>query len=140
MNVAEQVKAVRAGSGLCDRSSRGKLYLRGADRQAFLHNMLSNAISTLKPGEGCRAELLNDHGHVVADLRVYSAEDHVLLDCEPGLAETVRATLEKYIIMDDATFEDAPLALFTISGPKASERLISAGLPVPEKPYSHAAK
>ncbi len=142
MDVVSEVKAVRESAGLHDRSSRGKLVLRGNDRQTFLHNMLSNSISTLKAGEGCRAELLDERGHVVADLRVYATEDHVLLDCEPGLADKVRTILDKYIIMDDAVFEDvtSSLALFTVSGPKAADALARAGLPAPEHPYAHAEK
>src|SRR5882724_1191332 len=101
MDVAAQVNAARKAAGLTDRSSRGKLLVRGNDRLVFLHNMLSNSITTLSPGKGCRAEMLDERGHVVADLRVFVDGDLVLIDTEPGRAEQVRAALDKYVIMDD---------------------------------------
>src|SRR5437868_2429994 len=106
MSIIDQVKQARAAVAWIDRSARGKLIARGADRQAFLHNMLSNDINRLQAGQGCRAELLDEKAHVVADLRVFVDEDKVFLDAEPGRLDAARAMLDKYIIMDDVTLED----------------------------------
>lgn len=130
MSVADEVNAVRKGAGWIDRSARGRLVVRGNDRQSFLHNMLSNDIAKLQAGEGCRAELLDERAHVIADLRIYVDADAVLLDTEPGLAEVVRARLDKYVIMDDVAFEDATDAqsLVTVSGARAADALEMAGV------------
>lgn len=132
-DLATQVKAVRGAAGWLDRSNRGKLVATGADRQVFLHNMLSNAIKDLAPGQGCRAELLDDRGHVVADMRVYAGAEDLLIDLEPGDAASIREKLEKFVIMDDVTFRDDTdgLALVTVSGPKAEEVVRHLDLPVP---------
>ncbi|HVO30057.1 MAG TPA: glycine cleavage T C-terminal barrel domain-containing protein [bacterium] len=138
---AAQVASARNAVAIADRSARGRFIARGADRLAFLHNMLSAPITTLAPGQGCRAELLDDRGHVVGDLRVLAGTDYVLLDTEPGRAEAVRTALDKFIIMDDVQLEDASttLALFTVVGPKAPEvlRAILAGEP-PAPLWAHA--
>jgi folate-binding protein YgfZ len=140
VSVADEVNAVRTGAGWIDRSARGRLVVRGNDRQAFLHNMLSNDVTRLKPGQGCRAELLDERAHVIADLRLYVDADAVLLDTEPGLAEVVKARLDKYVIMDDVTFEDVTTttALVTVSGPRAADALAKAGgALLPEAPFEH---
>lgn len=138
-DVATQVHAARTGIAAIDRSSRGKILVRGNDRLAFLHNMLSNSISTLIPGKGCRAELLDERGHILGDLRVYVGAEDVRIDLEPGRADLVRATLEKYVIMDDVTLEDvsATTAHFTATGPLAGDRIAALGGEVPPERWSH---
>ena len=140
-DVASEVNAARSGVAATDRSARGKLLVQGNDRLAFLHNMLSNSITTLAPGKGCRAELLDERGHIVGDLRVYVTENDVRIDLEPGLAETVRATLEKYVIMDDVTLLDvtADSAHFTLTGPGLPALLASLGGELPAALWDHRA-
>ena len=90
-----------------DRSPRGRLRLTGRDRQSFLQGMVTNDVLGLAPGDGCYAFLLDATGHVLADARVLCAADYLLLDVEPGTAEFVAATLEKYRIMEKCRIADA---------------------------------
>src|SRR3954467_12617356 len=101
--------------------------------------MLSNSISTLVPGQGCRAELLDERGHITGDLRVYVTKDDVRIDVEPGLGEAIRATLEKFVIMDDVTIADvtAQAAHFTIAGPKIAEFVAALGGEIPAALWSN---
>lgn len=127
----EEAKAAREGAAVADRAGRGHLVVRGNDRQVFLHNMLSNAVKDLPAGKGCRAELLDDRGHVVADLRVLVLDGEVRLDAETAaIAEKARAALDKFVIMDDVVFEDlsATTVTHTVSGPKAADVLRAAGV------------
>ncbi len=136
-----EVRVARESAAVCDRSDRGKLRVTGADRQTFLNNMLSNDLASRPPGSGCRAELLDDRGHVVADLRVYVGDTEILLDLEPGLAPAAKQALEKFVIMDDAVFEDVSeaYALFTVCGPRAETVVASAtkGIVPSDAPYAH---
>lgn len=142
-NLVDEAKAAREGAVLTDRSGRGLLVARGNDRQAFLHNMLSNAIAGLTPGQGCRAELLDDRGHVVADFRVLVLDGEVRLDCEtPEIAAKAFTALDKFIIMDDVQLTDASAgaSVLTVSGPKAADVLRAAGAAsLPSTPYGSAA-
>lgn len=88
-------------SFLFDQSSRGKILVKGHDRIAFLHNMLSNDIKTLRAGEGCYAALLTPTAKVLADMYVYVFPDHILLDTETGLENKIVALLDRYIIQED---------------------------------------
>lgn len=137
--LVEEAKAAREAATVVDRGARGLLIATGGDRQAFLHNMLSNAITGLVPGQGCRAELLDDRGHVVADFRIHVAENEVRLDCEtPAIAAKAFAALDKFIIMDDVQLTDASTfyGMLTVSGPAAGDVLKKAGAAtLPATPY-----
>ena len=141
--LAEEGRVAREGAALTDRGMRGLLVARGNDRQTFLHNMLSNAITGLTPGQGCRAELLDDRGHVVADFRVHVLDGEVQLDCEtPAIAAKAFAALDKFIIMDDVQLVDASAGTYvlTLSGPKAADVLRAAGaVELPAVPYASVA-
>ena len=84
--VAEH-NAVRKVAGIFDFSFRAKIAAKGADRASFLHNMLSNDIKSVTPDHGAYAALLDLKGHIVADVRVYCAEDVFLLDTDADLRD-----------------------------------------------------
>jgi folate-binding protein YgfZ len=73
-------------------AARPRDYLRvaGPDAEDFLQRMLSNDVS----GAPCRALLLTPKARLIAPLVVVRrSDDDFLLLTEPGLGETVRATL-----------------------------------------------
>ena len=141
--LASEAKAARETAALSDRSGRGLLSARGNDRQAFLHAMLSQSVKDLAPGQGCRAELLDDRGHVVADFRVLVLADEVRLDCDtPAIAAKAFAALEKFIIMDDVQLADVSgdSAVLTLSGRGAGALLLRCGAgAIPSGAWSSAA-
>jgi len=125
-----EAKAARETAALADRLGRGLLSARGKDRLAFLHAMLSQSVKDLTPGHGCRAELLDDRGHVVADFRVLVLADEVRLACDtPAIAAKAFAALDKFIIMDDVQLADTSgdSAVLTLSGRNAGALLLRCG-------------
>jgi len=123
--VAEH-RTVRTAAGIFDFSFRVKIRVTGQDRAGFLHNMLSNDIKRLAPGQGTYATLLDLKGHIVADLRVYCANDSFLLDTDADLADKLAPALERYIIMDDVALERLILGTLSVQGPRAQEVLEAA--------------
>jgi folate-binding protein YgfZ len=119
-----QYRALREGAGVVDRSSRGKLVVRGAEAAEFLESQLTNEVEGLGTGEGCYAALLDRKGHIQADLRVLRlAPEALWIDTEAAAAERLRKHLETYKIgrdveITDVTGEQAILALI---GPAARE-------------------
>src|SRR5436309_368726 len=79
---ASEYAAVTAGSGLLDRSERGKLALAGSEAKAFLNGQVSNDVEALTAGTGCYAAFLNPKGKMLGDLRILDAADELLLDTE----------------------------------------------------------
>jgi aminomethyltransferase len=131
--------ALRTTAAWLDLSSRGKILATGDDRARLLHAMTTNQIQQLTPGEGCYAFFLNAQGRILGDVNLLSREDDLLLDVEPETREALYQHLDKYIIADDVTLEDATARLATLSleGPQTSEAAGRLGTPVPDQPWSH---
>jgi len=132
-------RALREAAGYIDLSARGKIFAAGEDRVRLLHAMTTNHIQQLQPGQGCYAFFLTAQGRVLADANAFILPDRILLDVEPELRQTLYQHLDKFIIADDVTLEDASESLTAIGveGPRAAEELAAMGAPIPEAPYSH---
>jgi folate-binding protein YgfZ len=131
-------EALRNRAAWLDLSARGKIKLTGEDRARLLHAMTTNHIQQLASGSGCYAFFLNDKGRVLADANVLCRPDYFFLDVEPETRELLYQHLDRFIIADDVTLEDATDATATIAveGPEAADVLQRAGAPVPETDYS----
>ncbi len=122
---AQEHQAVRKASGLFDFSFRAKIAVQGEDRIRFMQGMVTNDVQKLtpaaagRPGQGTYAFLLNVHGHLLADLRVYCARDRLVLDVDTDLRDKVLRTLEHYIIMDDVQLAVLPLFSLSFQGPRS---------------------
>ena len=127
--------ALRHSAAWLDLSSRGRILARGRDRARLLHNLTSNDIKKLAPGQGCYAFLLNPQGRIQADLNLFCFEDHFLLDTEPELREKVQQHIRRYIIADQVELEDITeqTACLGVEGPAALQML-----PGPAADYGHA--
>jgi len=132
-------QALREATGFIDLSARGKIFAAGEDRVRLLHAMTTNHIQQLQPGQGCYAFFLTAQGRILADANVFILPDRILLDVEPELRQTLYQHLDKFIIADDVTLEDASesLTAMGVEGPRAAEELVAMGAPIPEAPYSH---
>jgi folate-binding protein YgfZ len=131
-------EALRNRAAWLDLSARGKIKLTGEDRARLLHAMSTNHIQQLTPGSGCYAFFLNDKGRVLADANVLCRPNHFLLDVEPETREALYQHLDRFIIADDVTLEDATdvTATIAVEGPDAARVLERAGAPVPEAEFS----
>jgi len=132
-------QALRETAGALDLSVRGKIFVTGEDRVRLLHAMTTNHVQQLEPGQGCYVFFLNPQGRILADANLFVTPDRILLDVEPEVRERVYQHLDKYIIADDVTLEDASdsLSALAIEGPTAEQVLRSMGAPVPDAAYSH---
>src|SRR5882724_368062 len=132
-------KALRETVGFLDLSARGKIFGTGDDRVRLLHAMTTNHIQQLEPGQGCYAFFLSAQGRILADANVFVLPDRILLDVEPELRQKLYQHLDKFIIADDVTLEDASesLTAMGVEGPCATEELAAMGAPIPQAPYSH---
>ncbi len=133
-DVAGEYAALHSGAGILDLSMRGRLCLTGADRQRFLHGQVTNNVQDLKAGQGCYAALITAKGRMQSDLNIYSLENELLLDFEPGLAAAISQRLDKYIIADDVQIVDisALYALLSVQGPKSAALVSAGGFLLPE--------
>jgi folate-binding protein YgfZ len=97
----------------------------GKDAKDYLHRMTTQDVNALPPGGSAYAAVLNAKGHLLADAHVLVEADGVLLVMDPRGAEAARPHLEKFVIMDDVTFEDVSgsLRVVPVVGPECAARL-----------------
>jgi folate-binding protein YgfZ len=106
----------------------GRLLLRGADRRAYLHGILTNEIAALTTGTGCYAAMLTAQGRMITDMRVLELGDAILLDVPRALTAPVREHLDRFVFAEDVQVEDVTEARTEIGlyGPAALEVLQAA--------------
>lgn len=129
-DTAAEYAALDRGAGLVDLSFRGKGRLTGPDRAAFLHNMVTNDVVSLRPGAGCNAAKLTVQGKMEGALRIRCTAEALWFDMDPGAAGKILDGLRKHLIMEDATLEDVTdaFALFALQGPGAPQALSRLGV------------
>jgi folate-binding protein YgfZ len=122
---AEEYRAAREGVALVDTNYRAWFRLAGPDRVRYLNAMLTNETKGLAPGQGTRALLLNPQGHILSELEVLSLEEEYLLSCPMPMRQRTFETLDKYIIMDDATLTEVTEGTASVGfeGPEALHAL-----------------
>ncbi len=121
---ADEHRAVRESAGYFDFSFRTLLSLKGPTRAKFLHRIVSNDILSLAPGQGTYAALLNPQGHILADFRVYCAEDSLLISTDADLREKTLQGLKRYVIGERLEFE--PLELYALAVQGRQSRALCA--------------
>jgi folate-binding protein YgfZ len=89
-----EYRAACAGVALVDRRERGWVELRGEERAPWLHNLLTNGVVYLKPGEGGYAYAANVKGRVVFDLHFLVGADAIWLDIDRGWLTAALAHLD----------------------------------------------
>jgi tRNA-modifying protein YgfZ len=121
----DQYRALHEAAGVLIRADRGRILLRGTDRKGYLQGLLSNDILALEPGGWCYATLLTAQGRMISDMRVFDLGDLILMDLEAVVTPAVAEHLEKYIITEDVTVENATNGWGQIGvyGPQAREVL-----------------
>jgi folate-binding protein YgfZ len=131
-------KGLRERAAWIDLTGRGKIRASGEDRARLLHAMTTNQVQQLTPGSGCYAFFLTAQGRILADVNLFCLPEYFLLDTEPETKQRLYEHLDKFIIADDVTLEDATETMATISveGPEAEEILNELGAPIPGSEYA----
>ncbi len=116
-------QALRRGCAWLDLGARGRIEARGRDRARFLHNVTSNDVKKMVPGDACYAFLLTPQGRIVADLQLLCLPDRFLIDTEPELAEKVRQHILKYKVADQVELVEitGETTAIGVEGPGAPE-------------------
>jgi len=131
-------QGLRESAAWMDLSARGKIRVLGEDRARLLHAMTTQDVQSLTPGRGTYAFFLNAQGRILGDVNIFCREDCLWLDTEPETRQKLFDHIDRYIIADDVTLEDATgeMATIAIEGPHAAAGLERLGAPVPEADYA----
>jgi folate-binding protein YgfZ len=98
--------------------------LQGPDAAAFLHNMCTNEVRQLRPGEGRETFFPNSQAKVIGHGYLFrSKADEIWLDLPPGQADPLACHLEHFHITEqfDLANRTDDWAQFHVAGPKAFE-------------------
>jgi folate-binding protein YgfZ len=126
-------EALRQTAAWVDLSARARIVARGRDRARFLHNVTSNDVKKMTPGDSCYAFLLTPQGRIVGDVYLTCRADDFLIDTEPEIGDKVRQHILKYKVADQVELEDVSVqtAAIGVEGPGApSIQIPSAGYTV----------
>ncbi len=129
-NPAGEYEIAVSAAGLFDRSDRGLAVVKGPDRAAWLHNMLTNAVKTVDANAGVYAFALDVRGRVQFDVNVLVLPDEIWLDLDLAALPAALAHLNKFLIMEKAEIADASarFARLGVSGPQAGAVAAMLGL------------
>ena len=113
----------RESVALFDTNYQCWAWLDGADRVRYLNAITTNNVKDLAPGTGVTGLLLNPQGHILAELTTFNTGERLLLRTHAVTGARTQETLEKYIIMDDASLVDATeeFASIAVEGPLARQ-------------------
>ena len=120
-----EYRAARECAALMDTNFRSVFALSGPDRVRYLNAVTSGNIRDLAPGQSAPGLALNAQGHMLAELLTLVLEERLLVLSHAFLRQRTFETLDKFIIMDDATLTDetSQTGTLAIEGPQAAEIL-----------------
>ncbi|MGY6567719.1 MAG: sarcosine oxidase subunit alpha family protein [Salinarimonas sp.] len=129
-SVDREVSAVRAGVGVCDVTTLGKIDVQGRDAAAFLDFVYANLISTLPVGKARYGLMLREDGFIFDDGTVARiAENHFLVSTTTANAARVMQHMElcaQWHRPDDdvrLTSISEAYAQYALAGPRARDVL-----------------
>jgi folate-binding protein YgfZ len=126
------------GAGLVDRSDRDVVEIPGADRLSWLHSITSQHLDRLADGAGSEALVLSPNGHVEHHLAVADLGGTTWADVEPGTGAALLTFLERmrFMLRVEPAMVTDRWAVLSVVGPRTTEVLGAAQLPVPEAEYA----
>jgi tRNA-modifying protein YgfZ len=116
-------RAMTQGQVLVDRSNRGIVRIAGPDRLTWLHNLTSQHVERLAPGETADALILSPQGHLEHYLTLTDDGNAVWAHVEPGTAAALVAYLDsmRFMTRVDVTDVTQDFAVQTLAGPVPAE-------------------
>ena len=117
--------AIRSRVGIMHRPQRAILRFTGADRQDFLHRMLTQDINGMKGGETRRGFQLNGKGRIVADALIHHGDADTWLEVDVLDIDALHTLLDARLFAEDVAIEKVTDAweAFSLHGPAAQALL-----------------
>jgi len=128
-SVDQEYRVLGETVGIVDRCERALLVITGADRATWLHNLTTNQVKNLGPGEGNYAFALNVQGRILFDLNMLVRDDAIWVDLDRAFLDVARKHFDKYTITEDVTVTNRTdeVGRFGVVGPAASALLAGIG-------------
>lgn len=86
--------------------ARGTLSVTGSEAKTWLNGLVTCDVSKVEPGRGAFGLVLNKQGKIQSEVEIVAAEEGLLVGVSAGVAERLLATLDKFLVMEDAELSD----------------------------------
>lgn len=126
-HVELEYAAIRKGCALVDLPQRGTIEAAGADRLAFLNNLITQELKNLEPMRSVRSFWLNRKGRIDADLRLCDTGDATVMAVDALVAGKTAEALAEFVFTEDVTLTDASESMhgLALHGPRAAHALMA---------------
>ncbi|SJM65102.1 Folate-dependent protein for Fe/S cluster synthesis/repair in oxidative stress [Brevundimonas diminuta 3F5N] len=104
--------------------SRALIRVSGPDARPFLHNLLTQDVETLQPGELRFGALLSPPGRLLFDLFIWGEEDGVVLDVAAERRDALVQRLSMYKLRSRVEVMSIPDAVFVAWGASMSDGFV----------------
>ncbi|MGX1588572.1 CAF17-like 4Fe-4S cluster assembly/insertion protein YgfZ [Brevundimonas diminuta] len=105
--------------------SRALIRVSGPDARPFLHNLLTQDVETLQPGELRFGALLSPPGRLLFDLFIWGEEDGVVLDVATERRDALVQRLSLYKLRAQVEVMPIPDAVFVAWGADVPEGFVA---------------
>jgi len=86
--------------------ARGTLSVTGSEAKTWLNGLVTCDVSKVEPGLGAFGLVLNKQGKIQSEVEIVAGEQGLLVGVSPGVAERLLASLDKFLVMEDAELRD----------------------------------
>ncbi|MCF7886570.1 MAG: glycine cleavage system aminomethyltransferase GcvT [Candidatus Marinimicrobia bacterium] len=119
--IMDEHRTVRESVGVFDVSHMGEFIVKGADAEQFINKMVTNDITSLKPGKAQYNAMCYPDGGLVDDLIVYKFEDYFMMVVNASNIEKDFKWLEKNMDKGDIGIinKSDTIGLLAVQGPNA---------------------
>ncbi|GAB4111546.1 MAG: folate-binding protein YgfZ [Sandaracinaceae bacterium] len=119
-----------ASMGVRSRPDEIVVAVEGEDARAWLNGQMTNDLKKLAPGSSVYGLVLTPKGRVLTELLVHEREGGLAFVTPRASWPSLRAQLEKYIIMEDVVLRETDLEVTTVAGARATLPTFDAALSV----------
>ena len=110
---------------------RGVVEVTGADRVAFLQELVSNDVTLAAAGRAVWAALLTPQGRWLADFFIFAEGERLLLDCERAQAEMLVRLLLRYRLRAKVALRDVSDE-FSVHAAWGAPTVVEAAISAPD--------
>jgi len=106
------------------------LVVTGGDRRTWLNGLITCDLAPMKDGEATYGLFVTQKGRVLSDAIVLLDGERVLLAVPRAAVADLRASLEHYLIMEDAELVEGDFEVALVHGPRSGdvrEKMVAAG-------------
>jgi hypothetical protein len=123
-----QVAAARQASLVVTEPNLAAFVVTGSDRLSWLNGMLTCDLAARKPGDAIYGLVVTQKGRIVSDVTVLVLSDRAMVFTQRRMAESLAATFQRHLMMEDAEVSSAwdELRVLSAHGPRSGEVLDAA--------------